>query len=870
MATALAAALCIPLACGSEEAASEQARPPLPGTSEDGGDPNDAAPIGALGATIPAMREWTPATGAYRFGAGSRIVIAPSSAAELRADADTIAEDLAALTGTQPIVLEGDRPAAQPGDIFLSLGSTDAQLGAEGYLLEVGPALAITARTANGAFMGSRSLLQLLKQSRSLLAGVARDWATYPERGVRMDTVSRTYSPQWWHNFIRELSYAKLNLLTVMVLGGRALSDDEIRDLVAYSRKYHIELIPTLAVPSHADPIIFPHAELRLFPNLDQFTPDPGDPLWGIKHGAMDFTKDGALAVIETYIDRYIKLFPNSHYWHTGGDEYLTFPHYKIPNWDDFPQLAAFVRGKGYPNATGADAFTWLLNWMSDLLEQRYGKELRVWNDSLKEGVVKLKPSIVVEHWEHARPDPRSLTPQDLADPAKGNHRLLNVTQDFLYHDQGLASNTADNRRDLDARFLHDEFAVDTFSRSSADGPRLKVEGAAQANLAGAMFAVWMVNLPGLPTESDEELSALLFAPLRSLAQVTWGSPRSDYGSFRRLADRLGRAPSYVAAGVQVTSDPGAVAWRDQQHVFARAQGGSLEHWWWQPGQRPNHDNWGGALSGRPSVFAYGNQIHTFARGPKGSLAHWFLDGSSPKIERFVWDDANISGDPIAYVAKDQQHVFARGATGELRHWFFIPGQQGFLDDTWPGKLEGRPTGFAHGEQLHVFARGPDGVLNHWFRDPLANKVDQSVLTDTKITGDPVAYVVGEQQHVFARSESGELAHWFYAPGAGFRYDPWGGKLVGSPDGFAFNGEEHVFARGDNGVLRHWFWSPAGGVRIQDDWGVDPVGDPAVFAFQDQQHAFARAYDGATLQHWYWIPNQGIRKEPWGDTLARP
>ena len=55
--------------------------------------------------------------------------------------------------------------------------------------------LRIEARTAAGAFYGTRSVVQLLRRKRSIPAGTARDWPRYPERGLMIDNGRRYFSP---------------------------------------------------------------------------------------------------------------------------------------------------------------------------------------------------------------------------------------------------------------------------------------------------------------------------------------------------------------------------------------------------------------------------------------------------------------------------------------------------------------------------------------------------------------------------------------------------------------------------------------------------------------------------------------------------
>ena len=103
---------------------------------------------------------------------------------------------------------------ARPGDIELALGSRDRRLGREGYRLEVGAVLRIEARTAAGAFYGTRSVAAAAAPAAARSRpGTARDWPRYPERGLMIDNGRRYFSPRLAAARIRELAYLKLNQL---------------------------------------------------------------------------------------------------------------------------------------------------------------------------------------------------------------------------------------------------------------------------------------------------------------------------------------------------------------------------------------------------------------------------------------------------------------------------------------------------------------------------------------------------------------------------------------------------------------------------------------------------------------------------------
>src|SRR4029077_14366139 len=157
-------------------------------------------------AVVPTMREWHGADGTFNFQQGARIVVDSTDANTLLAAARLFREDLAALTGTRPEIAVGSH--ATPGDVFLTLRTEDAGLGAEGYLLEIGVGVSIRAHTAAGVFYGSRSVLQLLvaSHSSSLPRGRGRDYPEFAERGFVLDVSSRFVPISVLKRYIRYLA----------------------------------------------------------------------------------------------------------------------------------------------------------------------------------------------------------------------------------------------------------------------------------------------------------------------------------------------------------------------------------------------------------------------------------------------------------------------------------------------------------------------------------------------------------------------------------------------------------------------------------------------------------------------------------------
>ena len=289
--------------------------------------------------TIPALREWHGAPGAFVLRASSRIVLPLQGGPE--AEARTFARDLEAATGRRPPVLTGAAP--RPGDLVMTLGSRDRGLGREGYRLAVGPDLRIEARGTAGAFYGTRTVLQLLRRHGRIPAGRARDVPRYPERGLMIDNGGATTAPAWIRREIREMAYLKLNQLHLHfsdnqgfriessshpeIVSARHLTKAQVGGIVRLARRLHIRVIPEIDMPGHLTAALAKHPELQLADAAGERRPD-----------RLDFTLPAARRFARDLILEYLPLF-RGRYWHAGADEYLAPADYA-----GYPQLQRYAR----------------------------------------------------------------------------------------------------------------------------------------------------------------------------------------------------------------------------------------------------------------------------------------------------------------------------------------------------------------------------------------------------------------------------------------------------------------------------------------------------------------------------------------------
>ncbi|MFE2728287.1 family 20 glycosylhydrolase [Kitasatospora sp. NPDC059327] len=509
VAVCTATALVLPGTASADRATTSAA--PAPGTARTG------TTAAAAPQTVPALRQWTAGSGSFTFTPASRIVLDPAHGAQLAEDAATFADDLGQLEGRHVPVLVG---AAGPGDIALTLG--DTALPAEGYRLTVATTVTVQAGTTTGAFNGTRTLLQLLHQSATVPAGTAVDWPAKAERGLMIDQGRKFFTVDWVKQHIKELAYLKLNYFHFHlsdtygfrlessthpeIVSADHYSKQDIADLVALGRKYHVTIVPEIDTPGHMNPILAAHPELAL--RTSSGTADPA---------FIDLSKPAAYTLIKDLLDEYLPLFP-APYWHIGADEY-------VDDYSRYPQLLAYARAHYGANATAKDTYYGFVNW-SDALVRAAGKTTRMWNDGIKagDGTIAPDPGILVEYWYDY-----GLTPQQLA---AAGHRVANESWTPTYYVLGGAK--------PDTRWMYETWTPDLFQggRTLSDPTKNP----------GSLIHVWCDN-PN--AETEEQIAAGIMYPLRGLAQQTWGSPKltATYASFVPIATAVGHNPAWPGTG---------------------------------------------------------------------------------------------------------------------------------------------------------------------------------------------------------------------------------------------------------------------------------------------------------------------------------
>ncbi len=129
--------------------------------------------------------------------------------------ASLLASELGTLSifeDSAPQTVYGPEAYAKDGDIVIK-PDTQADIGAEGYMLDVSEKAVITAKDTRGLIYGTGMLIKILRNSPTVAGFSAKDTPDTKQRVVMLDTGRKYFTAEWVKNFIRQLSWMGYNTL---------------------------------------------------------------------------------------------------------------------------------------------------------------------------------------------------------------------------------------------------------------------------------------------------------------------------------------------------------------------------------------------------------------------------------------------------------------------------------------------------------------------------------------------------------------------------------------------------------------------------------------------------------------------------------
>jgi len=283
---------------------------------------------------IPQPRQVVVKKDVFRFGNNTRVVLADPRSEEDRFAADDFLSDLQetaklsvrkTTSNSRHEILIGnvDLPSMQSALKRFGV-SVPANLDPEGYLLTVSAnEVLVAGKTAAATFYGLQTLKQLVRgegTAASIPAVEIVDWPAMRWRGVS-DDISRGPVPTVdyikrqlrtfaafklnMHSFYMEQTFASSSNPLIGPAGG-SLTPAEIRDLVIYARRYHIELVPEQQTFGHL------HKALKLEKYNELAETPHGD--------VLSPQQEGSYKLIADWYRELSELFPGK-FFHIGADE---------------------------------------------------------------------------------------------------------------------------------------------------------------------------------------------------------------------------------------------------------------------------------------------------------------------------------------------------------------------------------------------------------------------------------------------------------------------------------------------------------------------------------------------------------------------
>ncbi len=351
---------------------------------------------------LPAPRQITYGSGALPL-AGLPIRLSNGTTEDDRFAAQTLSVCISQSTGAPGAILDQTASGEIPHSIVLSRtgapdplpvpGETPGPDSREAYTLRITAGGAeVQARSSAGIFYGVQTLCQMIEQPAGVLPEAqVTDWPAMAYRGTMVDMsegqllrvgdIERQIDlmARWKNNqyyFYNETSIA-LDGMPPAAPGAR-LTKSDVRQIVAYARARHIDVVPCLELYGHLHDLFRreQYSAMADFPHGVEFNPD--DPR--------------VKTLIADWVEQYTELFP-SPFVHVGFDE----------TWQ-LQQAAA--KGAAAPETV----FLRQLGYVSGLF-QKHGKTIMAWADIMVKipAIVKrLPPGIIaVAWWYEPQPDPQ-------------------------------------------------------------------------------------------------------------------------------------------------------------------------------------------------------------------------------------------------------------------------------------------------------------------------------------------------------------------------------------------------------------------------------------------------------------------------------
>lgn len=557
--------------------------------------------LSSFAVTATATETWTPGT-SLRIFSVSDSASSQDDMFALENEAVLFAAEYEAHGLGSASVGKGLRSAAGGSGILLAYDSTI--VGEEEFRVSIEQdRLTIEAKTSDGIFYGWRYVIKELLDKGYV--SETRQAPSVGERSLSLDNGRKYYSVEAIKKLIREMSYANMSALVLhfseeMGLGlesktypwlagrdgslcvdasvetdARYLTQEELRDIAAYARVYHVELIPALDTPGHMNYIVkkvnekAADADFTFTYDGRTYTLPKGGDIGNYFHyngqtslvkgsrnqaysRGIDLSNEVAVAFTRSLLEEYGKLFAElgATRFDIGGDELLGWGTavvstaeasrwQQLDHWKAYAQQRAQAEGKtNWSEAVAYDAFVYYMNDLYELVTGLGYTSVRMWNDDALrtrdtgwKGVATLDPAINIWYWTEGNQPSETYT--------AAGHGLYNIFSEYTYYvlkDNYLSDNRTVYQKAYPDR-VYDYWNPFVFDTQTVNSP-------ADPAVLGGSMAIWSDN-PTLRTE--DEVIAEVLPLLRAIGAKSWDSQAQasvSYDQFAQSWTRYGVVPA--------------------------------------------------------------------------------------------------------------------------------------------------------------------------------------------------------------------------------------------------------------------------------------------------------------------------------------
>ena len=367
---------------------------------------------------------------------------------------------------------------------------------------------------------GTMTLLQAFAQRNQLSAGTVKDYTDQRIRGLQIDTARTFYSVDWLKEQIEQMAYYKQNKLQLRLKDSEGIrwkseiapeltdkdgyyyTKEDAEELVAYAKKFNIEIIPEVDYPGHSE------MEVDMFRNAGKSDWFIGGGVSGTS-AVLNFTNAEVREYIKSIYKEAVQYF-NANTIHIGGDEYFDIATSSVAK-----EIAKWAcQETGIANCSEYDGMKLLFNEVAGSIFDE-GVNVIMWNDAVRlNGNVELDKRIVIDIWAgNWRQSAKGST-----GAAAGYNVMSSSSTNYhnLWYQQRKESVRNPFPKEMFEKFTRYNYSVS--SSSYAQDEILKEN---KDKSLGQMFPIWSDILGGV---SGPVLTRTLFPRYATFAYITWGA----------------------------------------------------------------------------------------------------------------------------------------------------------------------------------------------------------------------------------------------------------------------------------------------------------------------------------------------------------